>query len=69
MHLFIDSNWLKTSVQRDLKINICRNGKLSDIRESSKGKYTYVQYLKTEFESEKYLNLLPKKFRTTFIKF
>ena len=57
---------MKTSVEQRLK-DQCIQKWQSDIRESSKGQIYNIS--KTEFGPEKYLNLLPKKFRTIFIKF
>ena len=41
----------------------------SDIRESSKGQIHVYNIFETEFGPEKFLNLLPKIFRTILIKF
>ena len=66
MHFFINNKCLKTSVEQRLKDQYIQKWQ-SDIRESSKGQIYNI--FKTEFGPEKYLNLLPKKFRTIFIKF
>jgi hypothetical protein len=64
--IFFHINWLKFTVERRLKDQYIQKWQ-SDIRESSKGE-TYGIF-KIKFGFEKYLDTLPRKLRTKFIKF
>ena len=63
---FINIKWLKITVEQRLKDQYIQKWQ-SDIHDSSMGKIYSI--FKTEFGLEKYLNILPKKTRTIFIKF
>ena len=67
MHLFINNTWLKTPVEQRLKDQYIKKWQ-SNIIESSEGQLILYNIFKTEFGPEKYLNLLPTKCRTIFIK-
>lgn len=62
---FINIKWLKAIVDQRLKDQYIQKWQ-SNMRDSSKG--LFYSIFKTEFGFEKYLALLPKKFRTILIK-